>query len=125
LIARCDARCHESLAQVQERLAAYVETGADAIGVQLSNVEEFRQIGAGSPAPIVSLWPKGRMTVFEFLQLGYRIALVPSSVSLAALAAVREMLLELKHKGTERDYFGRQKDVQEVERWYRDLDMRR
>ena len=30
LIARCDSRCRESLGQVQERLAAYVEAGADA-----------------------------------------------------------------------------------------------
>ena len=125
LIARCDARCRESLGHVQERLAAYVEAGADAVGVQLSDAEEFRHVGARSRAPLVSLWPKARMTVLEFLQLGFRIALMPSSVSLAALSAVKEMLLELKDKGTERDYFNRQKDIQEVERWYRDLDMRR
>jgi len=41
------------------------------------------------------------------------------------LSAVKEMLLELKDQGTERDYFRRQKDAQELERWYRDLDMRR
>jgi 2-methylisocitrate lyase-like PEP mutase family enzyme len=124
LIARCDARCSEPLAQVQERLSAYAEAGADAVGVQLSDAEEFRHIGARSRAPLVSLWPKARMTVFEFLQLGFRIALMPSSISLAALAAVREMLRELKKTGTERDYFSRLKDVQEVERWYRDLPMR-
>jgi len=50
---------------------------------------------------------------------------MPSSVSLAALSAVKEMLLELKNKGTERNYFNRQKNVREVERWYSDLDMRR
>ena len=55
LIARCDARCRESLGQVQERLAAYVEAGADAVGVQLSNVEEFRFIGTTASAPLVSL----------------------------------------------------------------------
>jgi methylisocitrate lyase len=106
-------------------LAAYIEAGVDAIGVQLSDVEEFRQVGAGSPAPLVSLWPKARMTVLEFLQLGFKIALLPSSVSLAALSAVKEMLLELKDKGTERHYFNRQKHVQEVERWYRDLNIHR
>ena len=125
LIARCDARCRESLAHVQERSAAYVEAGADAIGVQLSDAEEFRHVATSSRAPLVSLWPKARMTALEFLQLGFRIALMPSSISLAALSAVKEMLLELKDKGTERDYFNRQKDVQEVERWYRDLNMRR
>jgi methylisocitrate lyase len=125
LIARCDARCRETLGHVQERLAAYIEAGVDAVGVQLSDVEEFRQVGAGSPAPLVSLWPKARMTVLEFLQLGFKIALLPSSVSLAALSAVKEMLLELKDKGTERHYFNRQKHVQEVERWYRDLNIHR
>jgi 2-methylisocitrate lyase-like PEP mutase family enzyme len=125
LIARCDSRCHESLGQVQERLAAYVEAGADAVGVQLSDVEEFRQVGAGSQAPLISLWPKARMTALEFLQLGFRIALMPSSVLLAALSAVKEMLLHLKDNGTERDYFNRQKDIQEVERWYRDLNTHR
>ena len=80
--------------------------------------------GARSGAPLVSLWPKTHMTVFEFLRLGFRIALMPSSVSLAALAAVKEMLLELKETGTERDYFSRLKNVQEVERWYRDLSTR-
>src|SRR2546422_4425989 len=109
LIARCDARVSEPLAQIHDRLAAYVEAGADAIGVQLNNPEEFRQIGARSPAPLVSLWPKTSMTVFEFLQLGFRIALMPSSVPLAGLSAAREMLLELNEKGTDRDYFSRQK----------------
>ena len=50
---------------------------------------------------------------------------MPSSVSLAALSAVKEMLLDLKDNGTERDYFNRQKDIQEVERWYRDLNIHR
>jgi methylisocitrate lyase len=125
LIARCDARLRESLAQVEERLAAYAEAGADAVGVQLSDTEEFLRIGACCRAPLVSLWPRTRMTVFEFLQAGYRIALLPSSVSLAALAAARQMLLELKETGTERDYFKRQNNFQEVESWYRNLDIRR
>ena len=43
LIARCDSRPQESLAQVQDRLAAYAEAGADALGVQLSEVDDFRQ----------------------------------------------------------------------------------
>jgi len=99
--------------------------GADAVGVQLSDPEEFRLIGGRAHAPLVSLWPRSRMTVFEFLQSGYRIALMPSSVPLAALAAAKQMLLELKEAGTERVYFNRQTDLQEVERWYRDLDIQR
>jgi methylisocitrate lyase len=121
LIMRCDARPKESLRQVQERLAAYAEAGADAIGVQLSDSEEFRQIGANAPAPLVSMWPRARMTAVEFLQLGFRVALMPSSVSLAALKAVKEMLLELKEKGSERDYFARLKEFKDIEHWYNNL----
>jgi methylisocitrate lyase len=121
LIVRCDARPKESLQQVQERIAAYAEAGADAVGVQLSDVEEFRRIGANPPAPLVSLWPRARMTAGEFLQMGFRIALVPSSMAVAALAAAREMLLELREKGTERDYFARVKEIDDIERWYRSL----
>lgn len=121
LIARCDARPKESLTQVQERLAAYVEAGADAIGVQLTDSDEFRRIGATAPAPLVSMWPRAHMTAFEFIQIGFRVALMPSSVPLAALTAAKEMLLELQHRGRERDYFDRQKGIAEVERWYKDL----
>ena len=121
LIVRCDARSKELLTQVQERLAAYTEAGADSIGVQLSDSEEFRQIGASAPAPLVSMWPRARMTAFKFLQLGFRIALMPSSISVAALAAVKEMLLELKEKGSERDYFTRVKGLKDIEHWYGNL----
>ena len=85
LIARCDSRPKESLAQVQDRLAAYAEAGADALGVQLSEVEDFRRVGAAAPAPLVSMWPRTRMTADEFIQMGFRVALMPSSVPLAAL----------------------------------------
>lgn len=121
VIVRCDARPKESLLQVQERLAAYVDAGADVIGVQLSDREEFYQIGANAPAPLVSMWPRALMTAFEFLRMGFRIALMPSSISLAALAAAREMLIELREKGIDQEYFSRQQEFPETEQWYRNL----
>ena len=121
LIARCDSRPQESLAQVQDRLAAYAEAGADALGVQLSEVEDFRRVGAAAPAPLVSMWPRTRMAADEFIQMGFRVALMPSSVPLAALAAAREMLLELKQTGRDRDYFARQSEFAKTESWYKDL----
>ena len=75
LIARCDSRPQESLAQVQDRLAAYAEAGADALGVQLSEVEDFRRVGAAAPAPLVSMWPRTCMAADEFIQMGFRVAL--------------------------------------------------
>ena len=121
VIVRCDARPKESLLQVQERLAAYVDAGADAIGVQLSDREEFHQIGANAPAPLVSMWPRALMTAFEFLRMGFRIAFMPSSISLAALAAAKEMLIELRRKGIDQEYFSRQQEFPEIEQWYRNL----
>ena len=121
LIARCDARPKEALNQVQERLAAYVEAGADAVGVQLNNIEEFRRIGASAPAPLVTMWPRARMTAFEFIDMGYRIALMPSSVPVAAVTAARELLLELKRSGRDQDYFGRQGQFTDSDAWYKNL----
>ena len=85
------------LGHVQERLAAYVEAGADAVGVQLSDAEEFRHVGArlaGSACQSLAQSPHDGS--LSSCQLGFRVALLPSSVSLAALSAVKEMLLEFK-----------------------------
>ncbi len=121
LIARCDSRPKESLAQVEDRLAAYAEAGADALGVQLDAAEEFRRIGAAPPAPLVSMWPRPLMSAFEFFDIGFRVALMPSSVPLAALTAAREMLLQLRQTGIDRGYFAEQKEFSPTERWYKNL----
>lgn len=121
LIARCDSRPKESLDQVRERLAAYAEAGADAVGVQLTDIEDFRQIGANAPAPLVALWPKGQLSATEFFTMGFCIALTPSSIPLAATTAAREMLIELKQTGNDRDYFAQQKGFTAAETWYKKL----
>ncbi len=125
LIARCDSRPKESLNQVHERLAAYAEAGADAVGVQLTDVEDFRQIGASAPAPLVTLWPKANLSASEFFAMGFRIALTPSSIPLAATTAAREMLIELQHNGNDRAYFAKQKEFAATESWYKQLGTKR
>ena len=121
LIARCDSRPAESLDQVCERLGAYAEAGADAVGVQVTDVADFRRIGATTPAPMITLWPKAQMSATEFFAMGYRIALTPSSIPLAATAAARAMLLELKQTGNDRDYFARQQGFAEANAWYKKI----
>ena len=121
LIARCDSRPKESLSQVQDRLAAYSQAGADALGVQLFATEDFRRLGAGAPAPLVSMWPRNLMDANEFIEMGFRVALLPSSVPIAAVAAAREMLVELKNCGRDRDYFARQSQFTAAEKWYKRL----
>ena len=121
LIARCDSRPKESLNQVRERLAAYAEAGAEAVGVQLTDVDDFHQIGAAAPAPLVTLWPKANLSASEFFAMGFRIALTPSSIPLAATTAAREMLIELRQNGTDRAYFAKQKELAATEGWYKQL----
>ena len=121
IIARCDSRPKESLDQVCNRLKVYAAAGADAVGVQLTDVEDFRRIGANAPAPMVTLWPKAQVNAAEFFAAGFRIALTPSSIPLAASTAAREMLLELNRKGNDRDYFARQKELPAAEKWYKQL----
>jgi len=121
LIARCDSRPSESLDQVSERLTEYAEAGADAVGVQLTDIEDFRKIGAKAPAPIVTLWPKGQLSASDFFSMGFRIALTPSSIPLAATTAAREMLFELMQAGNDRKYFARQKEFSATEAWYKKL----
>jgi methylisocitrate lyase len=121
LIARCDSRPKESLNKVRDRLTAYAEAGADAVGVQLTDVEDFRQIGASPPAPLVTLWPKTNMSASEFFAMGFRIALTPSSIPLAATTAAREMLIELRQHGNDRAYFARQEELDATVNWYKKL----
>jgi len=121
LIARCDSRPKESLSQVLDRLSAYAEAGADAVGVQLNDIEDFRAVGARTPAPIVTLWPKNQVSAAEFFAMGYRVALTPSSVPLAAVAGAREMLLEMKQSGSDRNFFAKQPGAASAEGWYKQI----
>ena len=61
------------------------------------------------------------MSAFEFFDIGFRVALMPSSVPLAALTAAREMLLQLRQTGIDRGYFAEQKEFSPTERWYKNL----
>jgi hypothetical protein len=59
------------------------------------------------------------MNAFEFLQMGFRVPLMPSSLSLAALGG--GLLLELKRTGNDREYFAKRNSSAETEVWYKKL----
>jgi len=125
LAVRCDARATESRERVLDRIHAYVDAGIDAVGIHLSEAVEHQWFGAQAPVPLMNPWPRaGIQTLAEFFALGFKVALVTSSVSMAALAAARTMLRELKTTGTQDDYFSRVENFDEVRRWYRDLGFR-
>jgi len=125
LVVRCDARATEGREQVLERIRKYRDTGVDAIGIHLTDAEEHKWFGAAAPAPLINPWPRaGINTMSEFFALGYKVALVTSSVSMAALAAARTMLQELKTTGSQDDYFADVPGFDAVRNWYRDLGFR-
>jgi 2-methylisocitrate lyase-like PEP mutase family enzyme len=125
LVVRCDARSAEGREQVLERIHAYVNAGVDAVGIHLSDADDHKWFGAAAPAPLINPWPRaGIDTMAEFFALGYKVALVTSSVSMAALAAARTMLLELKSSGSQENYFADVPEFDAVRRWYRDLGFR-
>jgi 2-methylisocitrate lyase-like PEP mutase family enzyme len=125
LVVRCDARAVESREQVLSRIGAYIDAGVDAIGVHLEDAEEHAWFGTRVPVPLMNPWPRaGINTTSEFFGLGYKVALVTSSVSMSALAAARTMLLELKSTGRQDSYFANISGFEEVRRWYRDLGFR-
>jgi 2-methylisocitrate lyase-like PEP mutase family enzyme len=125
LAVRCDARAVETREQVLDRIGAYVDAGVDAIGIHLEDAEDHTWFGARVSAPLMNPWPRaGINTTSEFFALGYKVALVTSSVSMSALAAARTMLLELKNTGRQDNYFARVPGFDELRRWYRDLGFR-
>src|SRR5262245_52033820 len=125
LAVRCDARASEAREQVLERIQSYVNAGVDAIGVHVTDAEDHKWFGAAVRAPLINPWPRaGINTMSEFFRLGFKVALVTSSVSMAALAAARSMLQELKTTGSQDDYFAGIAGFDEVRRWYRDLGFR-
>ena len=125
LVLRCDARAVETRERVLERIRAYVAAGIDAIGVHLTDAEDHKWFALATPAPLINAWPRaGINTMSEFFALGYKVALVTSSVSMAALAAARTMLLELKNSGCQDNYFAGAPGFDEVRQWYRDLGFR-
>ncbi len=124
-VMRCDARKFESREKVLQRIASYVSAGIDAIGVHLDNAEEHRWFGANLSVPLVNPWPRaGLNSLDEFFALGYKVALVTSSVSMAALAAARTMLVELRETGRQDQYMENLPGFSEVRDWYRELGFR-
>lgn len=125
IVIRCDSRAAEPLERFKERMAAYVAAGADALGVGLPNVDEYREIGANPPAPLVNPWPRaGINSTDELFSLGFKVALMTSFISLAALSAARTMLLNLRQTGRVDGYFADIDGYPEVRHWYEDLGFR-
>jgi methylisocitrate lyase len=104
IIARTDARAVEGLENAIQRGNRYAEAGADMIFVEApQSVEEIRKIGKSISAPLLINMFKGGKTPLvpmkELEAMGYRVAIVPSPLQLAALHAMEQLLRVLKEEG--------------------------
>jgi 2,3-dimethylmalate lyase len=106
IIARTDARAVEGLEAALARGRLYREAGADALFIEApQSTEEIEAVARRFPdVPLLFNYAEGGKTPavsYEFLrELGFRLVIFPLSVLLAATAAMRSVLAQIKADGT-------------------------
>jgi methylisocitrate lyase len=128
IIARTDAIAVTGLDDAVERMLAYRDAGADVIFPDAPrSIDELRAITAAVDAPLVANMSEHGKTPLlsrsELADLGYRIALYPTSTLFAAAQSAREIARSLREDGTTRDTldrmmpFGELNELVGLERW--------
>ncbi len=116
IIARCEVKGDPQA--VIDRLATYVDAGADAAWISGGTEEGVRALRAAvGSAPLVGVLPRGT-TAQQFQSWGASCAVVPGALAIAAVHAQRELLEELKETGTTAGYFARLKDVERDQQFF-------
>ena len=120
IIARSDAD-EISLDELIERCNLYLDAGADLAMPQIWKIdgqswtslpsdkviETHRRVRKEVKGTLLGLGLPGELTSKEIEELGYEIYILPSDSQQAALAAMFEVIGELKNNGTTRGYFDR------------------
>lgn len=108
IIARTDAKAVEGLESAVERAKLYVEAGADIIFPEaLSSIDEFRYVAKelGNTPLLANMTEFGKtpyITVEEFKEAGFKLVIFPVTTFRAAMKAIKDTLLEIKEKGTQK-----------------------
>ena len=105
IIARTDARAVEGLERALQRGKRYLEAGADMLFIEApQSIEEIRAIAECLSVPLLINMFKGGKTPLvpmdQLQQWGYRVAIVPSPLQLAAVHAMQKLLAGLKAHGS-------------------------
>jgi 2,3-dimethylmalate lyase len=105
IIARCDAIAVEGLEAALERGGRYREAGADMLFIEApvgrEAVERVASHFEGVPL-LYNMASSGKtpdLTADELASLGFKLAIYPNWIILAAIPAMRSVLRELKSKG--------------------------
>ncbi|MGC9133696.1 methylisocitrate lyase [Caldisphaera sp.] len=107
IVARTDARATEGIEAAIERAKLYLEAGADVIFPEaLTNLEEFKLFAKEVKAPLLANMTEfGKtpyITVQEFKEAGFKIVIFPVTIFRAAMKAMKDTLIEIKDKGTQK-----------------------
>jgi 2-methylisocitrate lyase-like PEP mutase family enzyme len=106
IIARTDARAVEGLRSALERARRYHDAGADVLFVEApQSTDEIEAVAQSlADVPLLFNYAEGGKTppvTAEFLrELGFRLVIFPISALLAATAAMRSVLAQIKADGT-------------------------
>jgi 2-methylisocitrate lyase-like PEP mutase family enzyme len=116
IIARCEVKGEPQ--EIIDRLATYVEAGADAAWISGGNEEGVRALRkAVGKAPLVGVLPRGAPAK-QFQEWGASCGVVPGVLEVAAVHAQRELLEELKQSGNTVEYFARIKGIEQDQQFF-------
>jgi 2,3-dimethylmalate lyase len=119
LIARTDALAVIGLDNTLRRCHAYIEAGADVLFVEaLRNREEIERIVREVHVPLLyNFVEHGKsplLPVDELQRLGFKVVIFPGSIMLAVLPLVRQILAEIRQRGTTEALLDRMTNVVEL-----------
>ena len=109
IIARTDAIAVSGLEEAIERGLAYQEAGADIIFIEApQDVEAMKKITGSFRVPLVANMVEGGktplLTAKELQEIGYKLVIFPGAATRVIAKAVSDLMLEIKTKGTTREF---------------------
>ncbi|NML30379.1 isocitrate lyase/PEP mutase family protein [Paraburkholderia antibiotica] len=119
VIARTDARGPHGLDEALERCRMFHDAGADVLFVDgPHSVQELERIGRGLPGPLLAnMSETGKtplLSASELQQLGFAIALFPSSTVRLAVKTIQNFLTHLKQTGDSSEWVPRMASLAET-----------
>ncbi|WP_206795413.1 carboxyvinyl-carboxyphosphonate phosphorylmutase [Amycolatopsis sp. MtRt-6] len=112
LIARTDAREALGMDEAIRRAKVYLSAGADCVFLEAPlSVDELKRVRDEIDAPLLANMVEGGKTPWltsqELEAIGYNVVIYPLSGWMAAASVLRQVMAELKTKGTTQDYWKR------------------